>query len=166
VTVIREFDFAISVMMTCIEILDHNRACRQSILDAVKNLTSEEFIKELGVGNGSIRDILIHMINAEDYWISLLKNIDTRKFNRKDFDKVDSVAKIWLEVEAVTKEFLENQTERTLQVVCNVKWDDIMVHFTVAKALIHMATHEIHHRGLIIGLIRQLGYNPPNVNML
>ena len=164
---IREFDFAISVMMTCIEILlDHNRACRQPILDAVKSLTSEEFTKELGVGNGSIRAILIHMINAEDYWISLLRGNDARKFNPKDFDKVDSIAKIWSEVEAVTKEFLENQTERTLQVVRSVKWDDIMVYFMVAKALIHMATHKTHHRGLIIGLIRQLGYNPPNVNML
>ena len=164
---IREFDFVFSAMMACIEmLLGHNRACRQPILDTVKNLTNEEFTKELGVGNGSIRDILIHMINVKDYWISLLRGTDARKFDSKDFDKADSVAKIWLEVEVATKEFLENQTERTLQVVRNVKWDEIMVHFTVAKALIHMATHETHHRGLIIGLIRQLGYEPPNVNML
>ncbi|MHA2286802.1 MAG: DinB family protein [Candidatus Thorarchaeota archaeon] len=29
-----------------------------------------------------------------------------------------------------------------------------------------MATHETHHRGLVIGLIRQLGYEPPDVDML
>ena len=99
-TVIREFDFAISAMMACIEmLLDHNVTCRQSILGAVRNLTSEEFTKELGVCIGSIRDILIHMINTEDYWISLLKGIDARKFNPKDFDKVDSIAKIWSEVD-------------------------------------------------------------------
>jgi uncharacterized damage-inducible protein DinB len=38
--------------------------------------------------------------------------------------------------------------------------------FTVGKALIHMATHETHHRGLIVGLIRQMGLEPPDVNML
>jgi uncharacterized damage-inducible protein DinB len=158
--VIREFDFIFSAMMACIEmLLGHNRACRRPILDAVKNLTRQE----LGVGNGSIRDILIHMVNVEDYWTSLLRGTDVRKFNPKDFDKVDSVAKIWLEVEAATKEFLEYQTEKSLQVVRNVKWNEIMVYFTVVKALIHMATHEIHHRGLIICLIGQLVYNPPNV---
>ena len=69
-TVIREFDFAFGAMMACIEmLLNHNIACRQPILDTVKDLTSEEFIKDLGVGIGSIRDILVHIINAENYWI-------------------------------------------------------------------------------------------------
>ena len=154
-------------MMACIEmLLKHNIACRESILNAVKNLTRKEFVKELGVGNGSIRNILVHTINAEDYWISLLREKDARKFNPKDFNEVDSIVKIWSEVETVTREFLENQTERTLQVVRHVTWDDVTVHFTVAKALIHIATHETHHRGLVIGLIRQLGYEPPSVDML
>ncbi|NHI83307.1 MAG: hypothetical protein EAX81_03275 [Candidatus Thorarchaeota archaeon] len=40
------------------------------------------------------------------------------------------------------------------------------VSFTVKKVLVHLATDEIHHHGLIVGLIRQLGYEPPDVNML
>ncbi|MHA1957884.1 MAG: DinB family protein [Candidatus Thorarchaeota archaeon] len=48
----------------------------------------------------------------------------------------------------------------------SVVWGDRTVSFTVAKALVHMATHETHHRGLVIGLIRQLGYEPPDVDML
>ena len=164
---IREFDFAFYAMMTCIEMLfDHNIACRQSILNAVKNLTREEFVKELGVGNGSIRNILVHMINAEDYWISLPRGMNVRELNPRDFDEVDSMAKMWTELETITRAFLENQTERTLQVVRNVTWDDVTVHFTITKALIHIATHETHHRGLIIGLIRQFGYEPPSVDML
>ena len=166
-TVIREFGFAFSTMMDCIEILlNHNIACRQPILDTVKNLSNEEFTKELGVGNYSIRDIVVHIINAEDYWVSLLRGVDARKFNPEDFSEIDAIAKIWLEVENDTREFFDNQTERTLQVVRNVIWGDVTVHFTVAKALIHIATHEIHHRGLIVGLIRQLGYKPPSVDML
>jgi uncharacterized damage-inducible protein DinB len=154
-------------MMACIEILvDHNIACRQPILDAVENLTNEEFIKDMGVGIGSIRDILVHLVNTEDYWISLLKGKDTKKINPENFNDIDTIRKIWAERETSTKDFLEYQNDRTLQVVRNVTWDGVTVHFTVAKALIHMATHETHHRGLIIGIIRQLRYEPPNVNML
>lgn len=166
-TVIREFDFAYNAMMACIEMLfDHNIACRQPILDAVKNLTHEEFSKDLGVGNGSIRDILVHVINAEDYWISLLREVGARKLIPEDFNDVDTIAKLWSDVETVTRKFLQSQTKRTLHVVRNVTWGDTTVHFMVAKALIHVATHETHHRGLIIGLIRQLGYKPPSVDML
>ena len=113
VTVIREFDFAISAMMACIEmLLDHNVTCRQSILGAVRNLTSEEFTKELGVGNDSICNILVHMINAEDYWISLLRETNARKFNPNDFDKADSIEKIWSEVETATKEVKKKKTKK------------------------------------------------------
>ena len=132
----------------------------------MKNLTSEEFTKDLGVGIGSICDILVHMINAENYWISLLRALDVKELNLKNFNEIDAIAKIWSEIEAVTREFLENQTEKTLQVVRNVTWNGVTIHFTVAKALIHIATHGIYHRGLIIGLIRQLGYEPPSVDML
>jgi uncharacterized damage-inducible protein DinB len=147
-------------------LFDHNIACRQLILDSVKNLSSEDFTKELGVGYCSIRDILVHIINAEDYWVSLLRKVDARKLNPEDFNEVENIVKTWSEVESITRDFLENQNERTLQVVRNVTWDDITVHFTVAKALIHVAIHETHHRGLLIGLIRQLGYEPPSVDML
>ena len=164
---IREFGSSLCVMMACIELLlDHNVSSRQPILDAVGNLSSEEFTKDLGVGIGSIRGILVHMINAEDYWISLLRNVDTRELNPKNYNDINSIAGIWAEIESATREFLESQTERTLQGVRNVNWGDVTVHFTVAKALIHIATHETHHRGLIIGLIRQLGYEPPCVDML
>ena len=167
VMVIREFDTAFSTMMTCIEmLLDHNITCRQPLIDTIKNLTSEEFTKDLGVGIGSIRNILVHLVNTEDYWISLLRKVESKGLNPTNFDDMDSIAEIWSKISTTTKEFMENQNERTLQVVRNVKWNDVMVYFTVAKALIHMTTHETHHRGLIIGLIRQLGYDPPDVNML
>jgi uncharacterized damage-inducible protein DinB len=147
-------------------ILDHNIACRQPILDAVKNLTNEEFTKDLGVGIGSIRNILVHLVNTEDYWISLLRERESKELNPASYGDVNRIAEIWSEIAAATKEFMENQNERTLQVVRNVTWDGITVHFTVAKALIHMAIHETHHRGIIVGLIRQLGHPPPDVNML
>ena len=38
--------------------------------------------------------------------------------------------------------------------------------FMIGKALTHMATHEIHLRGLLIGLNMQFGLEPPDVNML
>ena len=39
-------------------------------------------------------------------------------------------------------------------------------HFTVGKALLHFLTHEIHHRGQVIAMYRQLGHEPPEVDLI
>lgn len=83
-----------------------------------------------------------------------------------NFEDVHTLADIWREAEQYTRDVFGDQSEETLAHVKSVRWGDRTVSFTVAKVFIHLATHETHHRGLIAGLLRQLGYEPPDVNML
>lgn len=147
-------------------LLDHNFACREPLLESLKKLDNDDFTRNLGIGGTSFRNILVHLMNTEIYWISLLSGMDTEKLNPKEFKDVKSIAKTWRKIERETREFVSNQTEVSLQYVKSVSWEKGTVSFSVAKALIHMATHETHHRGFIIGLLRQMGYGPPDVKML
>ena len=156
------------IMLSCIEVLlEHNFACREPLLEAVKHLSKEDFTRNLGVGRNSIHDILIHLVNTEIYWIGhVLRGITTEYVISKDDTDAESIWEAWKSVETTTREFLRDQNERGLQHVKNVTWGDVIVSFTVAKALLHLATHETHHRGLLVGLLRQLGYKAPDVNMM
>ena len=156
------------IMLSCIEVLlEHNFACREPLLEAVKQLSKEEFTRDLGVGRNSIRDILIHLVNTEIYWIDhVLGGITTELIFSKDYADAESIWEAWKSVETTTREFLRDQNEGGLQHVKSVTWGDETVSFTVAKALLHLATHETHHRGLMVGLLRQLGYKAPDVNMM
>jgi len=158
----------ISIMLSCIEVLfEHNFACREPLLEAVKQISKEEFTRDLGVGRNSIRDILVHLVNTEIYWIDHdLRGITTEQIFAKDYADAESIREAWKSVETTTREFLRDQNERGLQHVKSVTWGDVTVSFTVAKALLHLATHETHHRGLMVGLLRQLGYKAPDVNMM
>ncbi|MHA1484083.1 MAG: DinB family protein [Candidatus Thorarchaeota archaeon] len=155
-------------MLSCIEVLfEHNFACREPLLEAVKQISKEEFTRDLGVGRNSIRDILVHLVNTEIYWIDHdLRGITTEQIFAKDYADAESIREAWKSVETTTREFLRDQNERGLQHVKSVTWGDVTVSFTVAKALLHLATHETHHRGLMVGLLRQLGYKAPDVNMM
>ena len=156
------------IMLSCIEtLLEHNFACREPLLEAVKQLSPEEFTKDLGVGRNSIHEILIHLVNTEIYWIDhVLRGTATEQLLSKDYADIKSIREAWKSVETATREFLRDQNERELQYVRSVTWGDVTVSFTVAKALVHFATHETHHRGLVVGLLRQMGYNAPDVNMM
>jgi uncharacterized damage-inducible protein DinB len=153
--------------MSCIEmLLDHNLACREPLLQTLEQLHNERFVENLGVGRGSIRNILVHLVNTERYWVSTLSGCDFKNMNPENFDSVKSIREIWSKIHEETREFMRNLKEEQLQHVKSVKWGDQTVSFTVAKALVHMANHETHHRGLLAGLIRKQGLEPPDFNML
>lgn len=153
--------------MSCIEMLfEHNFVVREPILDSVRQLSEEDFIRNHGVGWGSVRDILVHLINTEKYWISILNDDEMEFMDSSDYPDVDSIAKAWKNVEKETRAYLMTLDDSHLHHVKGVRWPDATISFTVRKALLHLATHEVHHRGLIVGLIRKMGHSPPVVDML
>ena len=154
-------------MITIIEMLvNHNLVSRDPLLQTLEQLDSEEFLKKTGAGKGSIRDILIHLMNAEKFWIAKLKDTKTEMNKPENFQDIQSIRVAWSRVSIDTKEFIKNLVENKLHHVMSVKSGNQTISFTVVKALLHMTTHETHHRGFLIGLIRQLGLKPPDVNML
>ena len=154
-------------MIQCINILlEHNFACREPLLNAIAQLNNEDFTRDMKVGFSSIRGILIHLMKTELFWISVVSDQEMPPISDDDFVDVESIRKAWQEIERDTRRFVEYQSENSFQHVKNVTWDDQTVSFTVAKAIIHMATHETHHRGLIIGLMKQLGHATPDVDMM
>jgi uncharacterized damage-inducible protein DinB len=154
-------------MLAIIEMLtNHNLVCRDPLFQALEKLDSEEFLKPIGAGKGSVRDILIHIMNTERFWIAFLKDIKTEMSKPESFQDIESIRDAWSGVSVDTEEFIKNLAEDQLHHVKSVKSGNHMISFTVAKALLHMATHETHHRGFLIGLIRQQGLEPPDVNML
>jgi uncharacterized damage-inducible protein DinB len=154
-------------MLDIIEMLiNHNRVCRDPLFQTLERLDSEEFLKPTGAGKGSVRDILVHIMNAEKFWIAFLKDIKTEMSRYEDFLDIQSIRDAWSRVSSDTENYIKNLAGDQLHHVRSIKSGNQRISFTVAKALLHMTTHETHHRGFLIGLIRQKGIEPPDVNML
>ncbi len=147
-------------------LLDHNLACREPLLHTLEKLSNDKFVDDLGVGRGSIRNILTHLINTERYWISVLNGIDFESIEPESLSDIQSVREVWSEINEETRNFIANLREEQLSHVKSVAWENQTVSFTIAKALIHMANHETHHRGLLTGLIRLNGLEAPDFNMI
>ena len=154
-------------MSTVIEMLiNHNQVCREPLFQTLEELDSDEFVKPTGAGKGSVRDILVHIMNAEKFWIAFLKGSEYEMSQPESFEDIKSIRDAWSRVSVETEEFVRDLPEDQLHHVKSVKSGDQMISFTVAKALLHIVSHETHHRGFLIGLIRQKGLEPPDVNML
>ena len=154
-------------MMSCIEMLfNHNLACRDPLLQTLEQLKPEELVEDLKVGKGSIRNILVHIMNTERHWISVLENSNFEAIEPDSIENIQSIRENWLKVHEKTREFVDNLKVEELYHVRSVWRGEQTVSFTVGKALIHIANHETHHRGVLSGLIRQKGLNPPDFDLL
>jgi uncharacterized damage-inducible protein DinB len=105
-------------------------------------------------------------MNAEKFWIAYLKKTEYKKSPPEDFKDIQSIRYAWSKVSAETEEFIKSLSVDQLHHVRSVRSGDQTISFTVAKAILHMITHETHHRGFLIGWIRQKGLEPPDVNLL
>ncbi len=147
-------------------LLEHNFSVRQPLLDALRKLDNDDFTRDLGGGKGSIRNILVHLMNTDIHWINIIGDEDIPSLEHDQFRTVNNVERSWKRIELEMREILSNQTDASLQYVRTIRQDSDTISFTIARAFLHMATHEAHHRGFVVGLLRQMGYDPPNVNML
>ncbi|MFX1535813.1 MAG: DinB family protein, partial [Promethearchaeota archaeon] len=131
------------------------------------NLPLEVLRRETKTGWGSISKLLVHLIKTEDYWISqVLQGNAPIKFSINDSSTVAAIHEQWQKTEQKTREYLFSLSSERLTEKRSVTWGNKTHEFTVRQILLHLATHETHHRGQIVGLIRQFGFNPPICDLL
>ncbi len=146
----------------------YNERVRGILFGVIATLPDEEYRKDLGVGHRAVSGTLWHMAEAEDYWIG--KVLTGQGMMLPDVERVpppDAFEKIWGQLAERTKTYLGSLKEADLERKIEWHWSSgAVVNFAVGKALLHQATHEIHHRGQVVALIRLLGHTPPEVDLI
>ncbi len=153
------------------EIYDYNHLVRQNyIVFFQKNLEWDDMTAKYNTAWLSLKDILLHIIWAEDSWINYSIN-DLEDLNRRfDFTKYDSWRKIVdyndKVVSKVTR-YLKKIDDKDLQkTVYRINNDGIGRKLIVKDVLLHVMTKELHHRGEIIVILWQKNIRPPDMGWL
>ncbi len=137
---------------------------RDRVLAAVKSLPAGAPDRRPAGGRHSPRGLLNHLLETEVFWIDgVLAGGDPPE---------DEIGLTLPELEAAfaerrraTEAVLRSLTPETLRQETGAPWDP-GVRFTADRVLLHFFTHEAHHRGQLNLLIRQLGGEPPDVDLL
>ncbi|MCM3773786.1 DinB family protein [Priestia aryabhattai] len=146
---------------------------RQILLEQCKELNEGDFTKKLGFGSQSVRDSLIHVAGCYHAWLGSFVLLQTKSplltkevINNMQisdiqlyFDQADAY------VDAVFEQFSDN-------------FDDIIerelvwrpevnrIRKTPRQLLMHTITHEFHHKGQIVAMLRLLGYIPKHTDII
>ena len=129
----------------------------RKIWDHAASLSHEHFTQPVDYSHGSVRDQIVHLIDAEDVWFSELRNAnpsepipatasDDRELTRAHWDNVeknmrDYLAKLQDDM-LFTKPITEPEDDRVLFV-----W----------QVLVHVVNHATDHRAQLLRVLNDLG---------
>jgi uncharacterized damage-inducible protein DinB len=104
-----------------------------------------------------IRDVLVHLIDAESGWIGHV--IQGKPFNRLDpasFGDLDQILAVWTPQREATLALIGNLTSQERAARKCLPWNSAET-ASVEEIVWHVVTHEQYHRGQIFARLAMLG---------
>ncbi|MCM3163448.1 DinB family protein [Metabacillus litoralis] len=146
---------------------------RQILLDQCRELNKEDMTKEFDFGFKSIRDSLVHVAGCYHAWLGsfvlsetsspLLAKETIYKMKIEDIQRYFQQADDY--VEKVFEQF-KNKLDEFIEKEPAWKAGSGAISKTPHQLLFHSITHESHHKGQIVAMLRQLGHVPENTDIL
>ncbi len=151
-------------------LFEYSQILRNRYLEKIATLSWEEVTKSRGASFDSLREILLHTIDAEDKLVNYVISGRTKDWvsrNPDEFRDMDSIRKCASEVESKAKAYVANmkpaELERKLELP-RAGMPSMLVQ--VEDILAHAALENIHHFGELIALFWQIDVEPPHMGWI
>ena len=129
----------------------------RKIWDHGMSLSHEKFIQPVDYSHGSVRDQIVHLIDAEDVWFSELRNANpSEPIPASASDDRDLIRAHWDGVEKNMHDYLETLQDEVLFTQPITEPEDDKVLF-VWQVLIHVVNHATDHRAQLLRVLNDLG---------
>ncbi len=152
------------------DLFAYNWDCRRKFLKSMAETPWETVTENVGASFDCIRNIFVHSLQAELFWVRLLSKKNPAGIWETPFSKFASVKDVEEyadEVESETNEYLKSLTDAKLRGVLEFTgWDKKTHRHKVEDVLLHVVEEEIHHRGELLCIYWQHDIQPPNVGYL
>lgn len=143
----------------------YNWYSRRKILESMAEIPWEKVVESCGASFDCIRDIFVHCLQSEQFWIRLLSGKNAEGIFDTPFSKfanINTLQEYADEVEAETNEYLKTLTDEKLQSVFEFKlWEGKTNRNKIEDILMHVVEEQIHHRGELLCIYWQNDIKPP-----
>ena len=146
----------------------YNSWSNNRIFDALTQIPTDQYMKEMKGSHGSIHGTLVHIVGAEKLWQSRWRGTaEMALLTAPDVPSLAALRSIWEEVGRGTAAFIGSLTDRKLSETLQVKSLSAgTVTLTYWQSFQHIVDHSTYHRGQIVTMMRQLNTTPPSTAML
>jgi uncharacterized damage-inducible protein DinB len=144
-------------------LLDYHYWARDRAMDAVEQLSAEQFTRAMGSSFASVRDTVVHVYSAECIWYSRWRGESPAAVLAPEmFPDAASIRTAWVDHEAKVRRFFDSLDRDGVERVIEYR---TIAGKPMASALWqmvrHVVNHASYHRGQVTTMLRQLGAAPP-----
>src|SRR5688572_4735180 len=154
-------------------LFDYTEWANDLAMDAADQLTDEDLRRDVSVSHHSILGTLVHMAGAEWIWLE--------RWNGRSPAKAEAWSKWTPEVcadLATLNDHWSEVVDRRAQLMAQLDEDRLAAELSfqllsgdpssmpLIDQMQHVVNHSTMHRGQIVGMIRQLGIEPPATDLL
>ena len=155
------------------QLFDYTEWANALAMESAAKLPDEDLRREVGISHGSIFGTLLHMAGAEWIWLERWHGRSPAKKEAWSLWTTESCADLsalngrWKEVADRRAQFTSALDESRLVAEMPFKLlSGDPSSMRLVDQMQHVANHATLHRGQIVGLIRQLGIEPPSTDLL
>jgi uncharacterized damage-inducible protein DinB len=135
------------------------------VLETAASIPHEALTRDAGVSFGSLLGTMAHILRSQRRWLARFTGQMLPE--AVEFPDLESLSAGWAETAAQLEFFLASLTED--QLAADITWvdSDGPVYTTpLWQPVTHMVNHSTFHRGQVVSLMRQLGYQPPKTDLI
>jgi uncharacterized damage-inducible protein DinB len=154
-------------------LFDYTEWANDLAMEAADELPEEDLRRDVGISHKSIFGTLLHMAGAEWIWLERWHGRSPAKAEAWSMWTTESCADLamlnerWSDVVARRAEFISQLDESRLAAELPFKLlSGDPNSMRLVDQMQHVANHATLHRGQIVGMIRQLGIEPPSTDLV
>jgi uncharacterized damage-inducible protein DinB len=138
------------------------------MLKAVREVRPEDLTRDAGISFGSMLGTMVHMMGSQRLWLSRfwgrsLDHIPTLT----DFPDLMSWIHGWEETASEIEVFLAALTDEQLANALTWTSTTGSIHtLPLWQPVLHLVNHVSYHRGQVVSLLRQMGYQTPSTDLV
>lgn len=148
-----------------LSLYSYNTYANQLVLDTAARLSDEEFSRQASPSHGSVRDLLIHIVGSEAFFLKLCQGQPMPP--RPDEPPTLAQMRAYFSVHAGEQEnYLTSLADGDLQREVTFQMAGHEFLLPVWQLLIQAFVHSTHHRGELSIVLSQLGYPLPTLDII
>jgi len=155
------------------DLFDYTKWANDLALDAAANLPDESLRRDVGISHKSIFGTLVHMAGADWIWLERWHGRSPAKAEAWSFWTPESCGDLatlkqrWSELADQRTRYVSELDEVRLAAELPFKLlSGDPSSMPLVNQMQHIANHATMHRGQVVGMIRQLGIDPPATDLL
>lgn len=142
------------------------QSSRSVVFDFCEKFQHGDYVKGVTFDGKSICNLHVHIANTYQGWImTIARNLQVARYKDADYQSLLSVKNLFQEIDNMVLNFIQDSSDIWLK---GIETDirDKKYSLTHAQIFTHVITHEFHHKGQILMLARQMGYAPPDTDII